>query len=137
MVSLHPGPYYRVKTLFRGWVGAAKLKASCPALGSRLRTVVKQGREPTWSIASSPSTRTDESGDIIAKTRHTSTLWRINRNKSAITREVARTNVKDHNAFKIDFVAAIPWRPCEKASGGLGVDEFGPEILDDLTLEEF
>src|SRR5882724_5537089 len=75
----------------------------------RNRTVAKQARKPIWSIASSPPTRTDESGDIIAKTRHTPTLWRIDRNKSAITREVTRTSVKDHNAFKIDFVAAIPW----------------------------
>jgi hypothetical protein len=86
-------------------------------------------RQPE-SLYLAPISKTDVPSDVIVKTREMAQWRGVDRDKSAITHEMTRTSVKDHDPTKFQIAVSLALHSVGKEIGSLhGVDKFRPMIL--------
>jgi hypothetical protein len=92
---------------------------------------------PAKLAGSTPIGKTDVPGDVIVKTRQTPQWRRVDRNKSSIAYEMARTDVKDHNPMEVKIAVSLLIESVRKEAGSrLRINQFRPKTLD-LAREYF
>jgi hypothetical protein len=84
-------------------------------------------REISWLA---PITEANVAGNVIVKAGKHSQWRGVDRDKSAVTDEVTRSNIKDHDPAELQTTVGLLVRSARKETGrSFRVDEFGPQIL--------